>query len=89
MNERFWELAKRADVLIDYGDDITVGRYSIGGSTEKMKKFAELIVRECIQQGNTLANHYINTQSEQDQVMLLASIADYSNEIRKHFGVEE
>ena len=52
-------------------------------------KFAELIVRECIEQGNTLANHYINTHPEQEQVMLLASIADYSSEIRKHFGVEE
>ena len=57
---------------------------------EKVKTvFAELIVRECIEQGNTLANHYINTHPEQEQVMLLASIADYSNEIKKHFGVEE
>lgn len=47
MNERIREIAKRADVLIDYGDDITVGRYSISGSTEMMEKFAELIVREC------------------------------------------
>ena len=52
------------------------------------QKFAELIIRECIEQGNTLANYYINTHSEQEQVMLLASIADYSNEIRKHFGIE-
>jgi len=55
----------------------------------EVRKFMELIVKECIEQGNTLANHYINTHSEHEQVMLLASIADYSNEIRKHFGVEE
>ncbi len=53
------------------------------------KKFAELIIEECIEQGDTLAKHYIDTHPEQEQVMLLASIADYSNEIKKHFGVEE
>jgi hypothetical protein len=53
------------------------------------QKFAELIVRECIEQGDTLAKHYIDTHPEQEQVMLLASIADYSKEIKKHFGVEE
>ena len=53
------------------------------------EKFAELIVRECIKQGDTLAKHYIDTHPEQEQVMLLASIADYSKEIKKHFGVEE
>jgi hypothetical protein len=52
-------------------------------------KFAELIVKECIERGNDLAKHYINNHSEQEQVFLLASIADYSNEIKKYFGVEE
>jgi len=56
---------------------------------EDYKKFAELIVKECIERGNDLAKHYINNHSEQEQVFLLASIADYSNEIKKHFGVEE
>lgn len=55
---------------------------------QELVKFAELIVQECIGQGDALANHYINTHPEQEQVMLLASIADYSNEIKKHFGVE-
>ena len=53
------------------------------------EKFAELIVRECLEQGSILAKHYIDTHPEQEQVMLLASIADYSSEIKKHFGVEE
>jgi hypothetical protein len=52
-------------------------------------KFAELLIKECIERGNDLAKHYINNHSEQEQVFLLASIADYSNEIKKHFGVEE
>lgn len=60
-----------------------------GSNVPLFEKFAELIIRECIGQGDTLANHYINTHSDQEQVLLLASIADYSNEIKKHFGVEE
>jgi len=52
------------------------------------EKFAELIVGECIEQGDILAKHYIDTHSEFEQTLLLASIADYSNEMKKHFGVE-
>jgi hypothetical protein len=48
MNKRILEIAKQANVLADFGDDITVGRYSIGGSYEQMEQFAELIVQECI-----------------------------------------
>jgi hypothetical protein len=48
MNERILEIAKQANVLADFVDDITVGRYSIGGSYEQMEQFAELIVQECI-----------------------------------------
>ena len=61
----------------------------IDGYHFDQEMFAELIVRECIKQGDTLAKHYIDTRHEQEQVMLLASIADYSNEIKRHFGVEE
>jgi hypothetical protein len=48
MNERIRQLAERAGVLIDWGEDIKVGRWGIGGKYENMEKFAELIVRECI-----------------------------------------
>ena len=54
-----------------------------------MDIFAELIVAECIERGNTLAKHYMDNHTERDQAMLLAAVADYSNEIKKHFGVEE
>jgi hypothetical protein len=52
-------------------------------------EFAELIVRECVNCGNVLAAHYIEMHTEKDQAMLLASISDYSSEIKKHFGIEE
>ena len=53
------------------------------------EKFAELIVKECLSLGDVLSKHYINTHPEEKQAWLLASIADYKNEIKKHFGVEE
>ena len=81
MNERILKLYDQATILEDNGD-------YVAGELDPVK-FAELIVRECIERGNDLAKHYINNHSEQEQVFLLASIADYSNEIKKHFGVEE
>ena len=54
----------------------------------ELVKFAELIVRECLEQGSILSKHYIDTHPEQEQVILLASIADYSSEIKQHFEIE-
>jgi hypothetical protein len=47
MNERIKQLAEQAGVLADFGEDIKVGRWGIGGSYQSMEKFAELIVRAC------------------------------------------
>ena len=79
MNKRIIELAKKSGLI----------KYESDGKMDEAEKFAELIVQECLKQGSILAKHYIDTHSEQEQVMLLASIADYSSEIKKHFGVEE
>lgn len=78
MNERIRELAEEAEFS---EKDLHI-------QGDNFQRFAELIVRECLEQGSILAKHYIDTHSEQEQVMLLASIADYSSEIKKHFGVE-
>ena len=83
MNKRIKELLEQATEVHDYWHR---------GESQHMvdhKMFAELIIQECIQCGNVLAKHYIDTHTEKDQAMLLASIADYSSEIRKHFGVEK
>jgi hypothetical protein len=74
------ELAKEAGFLSDRIDHWYI---------EESENLVELAVRECIKCGSVLANHYIETHSEQEQVLLLASIADYTNEIRKHFGMKE
>ena len=50
MNERIRELAEQAGVLTDFGEDIKVGRWGIGGNYKQMQTFAEIIVRECIEQ---------------------------------------
>ena len=81
MNERIKQLSKQA---VDYASACEAEAWDWAYET----KFAELIIRECIDRGNDLAKHYINNHSEQDQAFLLAAIADYSNEIEKHFGIE-
>jgi hypothetical protein len=48
MNERIRELAKQANTIGDWGEDITEGRYFVYPSIKNLEKFAELIVRECI-----------------------------------------
>jgi hypothetical protein len=53
-----------------------------------IEKFAELIVQECLKCSDKLSKHYTENHSEKEQVLLLASIADYSNQIKQHFGVE-
>jgi len=84
MNQRFRQLAEQVEWR--FADRLT-GEFS--EYDKRLLKFAKLIVKECIEQGDTLAKHYIDTHPEQEQVMLLAAISDYSKEIKKHFGVEE
>ena len=86
-NDRMAELIKEATALA-WVDRVARGPVPMYAE-EHMIKLAELLIKECIERGNDLAKHYINNHSEQEQVFLLASIADYSNEIKKHFGVEE
>ena len=75
MNERIRELALQA------------GLYA-NPDVEKFEKFAELIVRECMECSDPLIRHYIDKHPEQEQAFLLAAIADYQARLKKHFGVE-
>ena len=59
MNERIRELAARAGVLTDWGDDITVGRWGISGNYEQMQQFAELIVQECATVAGKDVRHFV------------------------------
>ena len=81
MNERINILAEQAGLHCDGTPDCW--------DQEAIARFAQLIVRECMKCSDPLVSHYINTHTEQEQAPLLAAIADYSSEIKKHFGFEE
>jgi hypothetical protein len=75
MNERIKELAEQALKHPDYDNDgLTVF------DNDELKKFAELIVRECMTVCQTIDKEY-------DGEDVLATWC--ATEIGKHFGVEE
>ena len=89
MNERIESYLKQhfcRDYFNSYGDSVEDEHYFM--YREEVDGLIELIVRECMLCSDSLAKHYINTHPEKEQVWLLAAIADYSNEIEKHFGVK-
>jgi len=79
MNERIRELAEQADWWKPLGlpSDWNEGDYVV--SSEQMEKYAELIVRECIQVCNSrVGNSDYNTGR-------MHCVSD----LKEHFGVEE
>jgi hypothetical protein len=86
MNERIKELAKQANTIGDWGEDITEGRYFVYPSIKNLEKFAELIVAECVK----LCEHESN-DDEYDQYDMGQSVKaeNIKTAIKQHFGVEE
>jgi hypothetical protein len=54
MNEQIFKLAQQANLIGDWGEDITKGRYFVFDNLKSLENFAELIVREC---ANVAADH--------------------------------
>jgi hypothetical protein len=81
--ERFRELARQAGVLIDWGEDIKVGRWGIGGNYKNMQKFAELIVKECMACSTWVGKNNTNT------VEPIHTAYAINQRIKQFFGVEE
>ena len=82
MNERIIELADKAV------EDISSGPWNI--SDEFCKKFAELIVRECIDKITTydlVPGHSAKWEDIYDIHTRL--LQDLGEELKEHFGVEE
>jgi len=75
MNERILELADKAV------EDISSGPWNI--PDEFCKKFAELIVRECIK-----IVEYKGNKSGKDHPVGF-NLLDAAQDIKEHFGVEE
>jgi hypothetical protein len=83
MNERIKEIARQAGVLADFGEDIKVGRWSIGGNYENMQRFAELIVRECAE----VCYDHSNAAGGID-THFGYGYKDCGDDIKRNFGVE-
>ena len=77
MNERAIELADKAV------EDISCGPWNI--SDEFCKKFAELIVRECV----GVADDYVKDCTCEEHINCKHPRSAIGKKIREHFGVEE
>ena len=74
MNKRIKLLAEQANLLGDWGEDITEGRYFVYDNLKNLEKFAELIVKECIELNN--------------QELSFNAFERLLNKYQNHFGVE-
>ena len=86
MNERILKLALDAG-LLNYVDNETPRRYFVHGHAdlEEVEKFAELIVRECLEQIDRIRDGC--EDDGEDQQALGADWAGLA--VARHFGVEE
>ena len=88
MNERIFELAKQADII--HWDSLPSGaRTPDHESVVKAKKFAELIVKECIDQGKQIQSQTVSNGSEDYNEGRKMGIEVFMNQIKKHFRGEE
>jgi hypothetical protein len=87
MNDRIRELSEQAE---KYADDNFRGEPTWSEAFES--KFAELIVRECIEQGKLIQSQTIVDGSEEYVAGYVAGremgIEVFMNQIKKHFGIE-
>jgi hypothetical protein len=88
MNERIQELAKQAGHR--YYPSSNSGPLRVEYLTPELEKFAELIVRECI---NKIETHQIpvgnSAAGEMACEWTYAALKEIRDEIKEHFGVEE
>jgi len=97
MNERILKLAKKSGATVNEGFDGTKNFvYGITMSPEELEKFAELIVKECakicIEQNVSNLDLDVIRESGKFTLQDLATKScgeNLSNQIKKHFGVEE
>ena len=86
MNERIRQLAEQAGISLSQKDF----SYYWVESAEDMEKFAELIVRECI---DKIETHRIpvgnSAAGEMACEWTYSALMEIRDEIKEHFGVEE
>ena len=81
MNERIRELAEQATEIVETAGPQSRGGWSSSYARFDREKFAELIIRECIEQAS-IGNGHGNNQW--DRALTFAA-----KNIKEHFGVEE
>jgi hypothetical protein len=87
MNERIGKLAVEAGAHWEHGDwNMPSAVYF---SERELEKFAELIVRECVEQGKLIQSQTIVDGSEEYIAGRAMGIEVFMNQIKQHFGVEE
>ena len=79
MNKRIWELAEQ--------QGLTGPNYLI--SSNELEKFAELIVRECMEQGKQIQLQTVSNGSKDYVDDREMGIEVFMNQIKKHLGVEK
>jgi hypothetical protein len=79
MNERIRQLAEQAGLKIEYQMINPPKPFQILGSTEQFEKFAELIVKKCMD----VAKYHTPDTEECEYTWLI------HDKIKKYFGVEE
>ena len=91
MNERIRQLAKQANTIGDWGEDITEGRYFVYPNIKNLEKFAELIVRECLKQikDGMVDKSELLYEHEETTECVNEALMDAHHNIAIHFGVEE
>ena len=81
MNERIRELINEAT---SFKEGLIEGKYDI--EVFDKEKFAELIVRECM---NIVENHPIDPEDMQYNMRIIPYMIEVQEKMKLHFGVEE
>ena len=98
MNQRIQELAKQAGIIYGSAVDYFYTRATDGVTSDQMDKFAELIVRECVEVVNDFGEDVENGDIFRDRNQNLLNdiqsnhlgplVWAAAEHIKKHFGVE-
>ncbi len=95
MNERLKELAIQAGFFYEDYKDIWYLEYHNETCEEEMKKFAELIIQECLDKVDKTGSHFNEQPQYNDKQNALVSegffwaLESVKQQIKQHFGVEE
>ena len=89
MNERIRELQHQAMSLVLNGNDPDGDVERMYIPAEFTTKFAELIVKECVEQGKLIQSQKVTNGCEEYVSGREMGIEVFMNQIQQHFGVKD